>query len=192
MTNSAAAFPARGDPDFPPGCPAIGHADHSHRQLRRRTRGFTLVEAAVVLAITSILAVAAAPSFTRFITAQRIKTSAFDLFSDLVYARSTAIKTSSPVTVAPAAGGWSGGWRITRVDSTGTTVTLRTHALAGGDVAITGSVDQFAYERNGRPLAGTAAVKFTLDDAGGLAAIDARCIQIGNSGRPSSLLGLCS
>jgi prepilin-type N-terminal cleavage/methylation domain-containing protein len=71
----------------------------------RRLRGFTLVELMVVVAIAAILALIAAPSFTETINRTRRKTYANQLFEDLAFARSEAIKRGVPVTVCPSTDG---------------------------------------------------------------------------------------
>ncbi|AXI01517.1 pilus assembly FimT family protein [Aquirhabdus parva] len=58
---------------------------------RRSSRGFTLVELIVTIAIVAILAAIAAPSFTQIIANQRIKSAAYELAQTLQYARSQAV-----------------------------------------------------------------------------------------------------
>ena len=78
-----------------------------------RDRGFTLMEALVVLSIVAIvLAIGAAQPVLpdRIMNA---RSASFDLVGDLALARSEAIKRNQPVTVAPlVTGNWSQGWRI--------------------------------------------------------------------------------
>ena len=86
----------------------------------RRLRGFTLVELMVVVAIAAILALMAAPSFTETINRTRRKTYANQLYEDLAFARSEAIKRGVPVTVCPSTDGescvarlsWVTGWIV--------------------------------------------------------------------------------
>lgn len=67
--------------------------------LSHSTRGFTIVELMVVIAIMAILAVLAAPSFNSFIQKQRIKSAAFDFAQTLQTARSNAILSRRSVDV---------------------------------------------------------------------------------------------
>jgi type IV fimbrial biogenesis protein FimT len=158
---------------------------------RRPASGFTLIELMIVLIIVAILAALAGPSFRDFIISQRIKTTSFDLFADLNYARSEAVRTNSEVIIARAGSSWTGGWSVTWVDPSNTNRTLRSHPALDGTITITGNLSQVKFERNGRPVAGTAAATFTLDDAAGKWSIKARCITLDTSGRPNIVVGAC-
>lgn len=68
-------------------------------------RGFTLMELVITLAIASILAVAAAPSFQNFVLENRLTTQMNELVADLAFARSEAIKRGRSVTVCVRDGG---------------------------------------------------------------------------------------
>ncbi len=71
----------------------------SRSSLPQSTRGFTLVELMVVIAIVAILATLAAPSFNTFIAKQRIRSAAYDLAQTFQTARSNAILTRRAVDV---------------------------------------------------------------------------------------------
>jgi len=157
-----------------------------------RQAGFTLVEMATTFAIFAILTAAGAPSFRDFAISQRVKSTSFDIYGDLVYARSEAIKANSEVVLARATGGWKNGWTITWVDTSGSTRTLRTHSALDNSLALAGSLDSVRFERNGRLLLGTPAVKFTIDDSGGKDSIPARCIVLDPGGMPQTLMGACA
>jgi type IV fimbrial biogenesis protein FimT len=159
---------------------------------RSSGHGFTLIELMIVIVILAVLATLAGPSFRDFIIVQRIKTTAFDLFADLTYARSEAIRTNSEVVIAKTGSTWTGGWSVTWVDAGGTNRTLRTHAALDGTMTIVGTLNQIKFERNGRPLAGTLTAKFTLDDTAGKTSIQARCIIVDPSGRPNTTVGACA
>src|SRR5215468_6280127 len=57
-----------------------------------RQRGFTVVELITVIALAAIFAALAGPPFRDFIIQQRIRNAAYDLMSDITYARSEAVK----------------------------------------------------------------------------------------------------
>lgn len=61
-------------------------------------RGFTLIEAIVALAIVTIIAAMAVPSFSAMLAKRRISASAHTLYSVLQEARSVAINESTAVT----------------------------------------------------------------------------------------------
>ena len=87
--------------------------------MRQVTRGFTLVELMITLAILTILLGIALPSFQSMIASQKIKTAAADLQSSLLLARSEALKRNANVTLAPAATGqWNRGWTLSALATT--------------------------------------------------------------------------
>lgn len=64
---------------------------------RRTTKGFTLVEMMVVIAVLGILLTIAIPSYTAFIDRQRVKRAADTIQAFLVNAKSEAVKRNATV-----------------------------------------------------------------------------------------------
>lgn len=67
----------------------------------RRSRGFTLVELAVTLAVIAIVVTLAIPAFTSLINGNRLTAQANELVADIQTARSEAVKRNQPVTLCP-------------------------------------------------------------------------------------------
>ena len=86
----------------------------------RATRGFTLVELMIVLAVAAILLGTAVPAFTGLIRSSALASATNDLFAAFLVARSEAVKRNARVAVCKSAngaacaqsGGWEQGWIV--------------------------------------------------------------------------------
>ncbi|MFK8053548.1 MAG: GspH/FimT family pseudopilin [Woeseiaceae bacterium] len=95
-------------------------------RLASRTRGFTLFELMITIAVAAVIAGFAVPSFVNIVRANRIVTDNNELVSALALARSEAIRSGLRTTVCRSAdqatcaanGGWEQGW-IVFTDPTG-------------------------------------------------------------------------
>jgi len=164
----------------------------------RPTRGFTLLELMVTVAVAAILAVIAIPSFTSFIAGQQAKTGAHDLFLDLLYARSEAIKLNDEVYVTATDNDWANGWVVTTIS--GKTYAQCTADLNGcmklqeaiPNVTFAATATSVTYRGNGRIAAGTAPT-FTVCDSKASGSVPKRVVRMGLTGRPGIILdGDCS
>lgn len=149
---------------------------------RRRARGFTITEMMMSIAVLAILVGLAAPGFREIILSQAVKTASFDLFSNLVVARSEAITRNTTVSVTPAGGNWSNGWTITE---SGGEVVRRHDQLAQVLIAGPGAV---TFNGAGRLTTGSTSLSLM---ANGGQASHTRCIDIGLGGRPATKKGAC-
>ena len=76
------------------------------------SRGFTLVELLMGLAILSIVTTTVVPSFSQLLAEQRLRQVSNELRMSLTLARSEAIKRHQTVNVLPAESVWSDGWCV--------------------------------------------------------------------------------
>jgi type IV fimbrial biogenesis protein FimT len=93
---------------------------NNHTSFFVRTRGFTLIELMIVLAVASVLLGAGAPPMASMIRSVQLSSASNDLLAGLHMARSEAIKrngrgvickSADGVTCA-ASGGWEQGWLV--------------------------------------------------------------------------------
>ncbi|MGH8598332.1 MAG: GspH/FimT family pseudopilin [Gammaproteobacteria bacterium] len=93
--------------------------------LRARSRGFTILELMVTVAVGGILSMVVIPELTSFLKNSASRQTSYDLMSSLMIARSEAIKrgsrvvlcrTENPHAPTPSCGGeaknWSTGWLV--------------------------------------------------------------------------------
>lgn len=93
-----------------------------------RTRGFTLIELMIVIAVLGIVSVLAAPSFTSTFARNHLRGAAGEAYADMQFARSEAVQSNGAVVVS-----FSGsGYQVTRATQVVKTVTF------GGGVQVAG------------------------------------------------------
>ena len=149
-----------------------------------RSRGFTLIELMVVVALAALLLGIGVPSFTGFIAGQRVKTAASDFSMAAVFARSEAIKRNADVTVtavSSGADGWKDGWTVA---SGGTPLSIQS-AYSG--LTFSGPSSAITYKSTGRLSAAVSNMTIT-----GQSGSTVRCVSFDLSGLPKSKLGACS
>jgi len=146
--------------------------------------GFTLIELMITIAILAITVSLAAPAFRELLVAQRIRSVAYDMTSDLVLARSEAVKRGQAVTIAPDAGGWTAGWSV-RVPASADLIASR--SASGSGVSFTTSPGTITFDINGRLGTSGTVVRFQISDGG----TRNRCISLDPSGRPKSSIAAC-
>lgn len=155
----------------------------STARARLAATGFTLIELMVVVAIASILAMIAMPSFNEVIEGQRMKGAATDLMIALTRTRSEAITRNTNLTLSPKSSNWANGWQL---PDPATGALIEDHAAVPG-IAITGP-GSVVYQGSGR-IQGGAATSFALS---GSVTSATRCVVVDLSGRPSVKSGACS
>ena len=153
--------------------------------MQARSRGFTLIELMVVVALAALLLGLGVPSFTGFIATQRVKTAASDFAVAAVFARSEAIKRNEDVTVtavSSGAGGWKDGWTVAVAGGT----QLSTQSAYSG-VTFAGPSSAITYKSTGRLSASVTDMRISGHDGSAV-----RCVSFDLSGLPKSKLGACS
>ena len=154
----------------------------------RSERGFTLTELVVVIAILGVMAAFAAPSMSRMMQTQKVRSTSYDLFADLTYARSEAISRGHNVQMRSTSGtaNWINGWEIWDTTSN---VKLRDQSALASGINFTGSAASFTFDRTGRASDN---VDFNIVPTDPAAIADQkRCIHIEPSGRPRTITGAC-
>ncbi len=156
---------------------------------KRKTQGgFTVVEIMVALSVLAILLSLAVPNFSSFSSARQLGTTVFDLHSDLMLARSEALKRNRQVSVEPKGEDWSDGWEVVTEDDE----VLSERTASSQMVAVEeGSVDAVTFNGDGRVtgVAGSLEIGLGLSGAGDE---HARCIKISATGRPATTKVSCA
>lgn len=155
------------------------------RRARRRQLGFTMIELMVVVVILVVVLSAVAPSMRSFIEGQQVKALAFDLTTDLLLARSEALKRNGSVTVTRGAT-WSSGWTTAAAAAPATPISV--HNATAYSVNISADAPAaITFDLYGRVSSPTSDVRITLS-AGGAT----RCVELDVSGRARSSRGACT
>lgn len=155
----------------------------THTTIRQRHAGFTLVELMVTVVVLGLLLSVAVPSFRDLLAAQRLRSAANSLVSDLLLARSEALKRGRNVVLVPVASSWVNGWTI-EVEETDETLGQQ-NALGGGVDVSDDAPSSVVFNRNGRLTGAIAPIELTS------ASNSVRCISMDISGRPKSSSSAC-
>jgi type IV fimbrial biogenesis protein FimT len=148
-------------------------------------RGFTLIEAIIVMSIMAILAGVSTSSFVWLNQTTQIRGAAFDLVADLDFARSEAVKRNDDVVVAPVGGAWGNGWTITA----GAAV-LRQRPALGGQISFAAAPGTLTFDGAGRAsLVNVGNFRICPPNGG---ALSGRTVRIDASGLSRSVKTTCA
>lgn len=151
------------------------------RAVTPRRGGFTLIELMVTLAVAAVLITVGIPGFSAFMANQQTRSASQALFSDLLYARSEAIKRNESVTVARN-GTWTDGWEILDAGAN----QIREHGGLEGIQLDDGNgntpVASVSFDRTGR-LIGGGSPSFAFCVTGNASNVTQRLVTIDLSGR---------
>lgn len=155
-----------------------------NRPARRGEGGFTLIEAMVTIALTAILLAVVVPSFRTFTYSQRVKSSSFDIYATLMFARSEAIKRRADVNVERISGDWNNGWTVWWANpTTGTNETLRRQDVPKG-LSVTSGTGSLTYRLDGHLNSADAGLLLAASDADLADSAGRRCISVDATGLP--------
>ena len=153
-------------------------------------RGFTLVELMTVLAVLGVVAASAVPGLRSFAASQKVKSLSYDMTTDLLLARSEALKRNMTVNMTATDANWASGWTLTAgTENIGT----RNSAVESLSFAASPSVPTvISFDVNGRVSSPGTQLRMTVSVTGGTADSAQRCIQLDLSGRARSVIGACA
>jgi type IV fimbrial biogenesis protein FimT len=152
----------------------------------RQQRGFTLVELLTVVAVMAVVTTLAAPGMRSFGLSQKARTVSHDLVSDLLVARSEALKRNREVTVQPLQGGWTEGWSVNAEE-----LRLVTRQIEAGSLAFDGTPQEIRFNVWGRIAGPATTLRITLGPADPQSDASRRCIDVDPSGYARSTVGAC-
>lgn len=156
----------------------------------RANRGFTLTEALVVLMIIGFIAAIGFPAMTRFLTTQSVRSASYDLFADLIYARSEAIARGVTVSIiGNSSTNFKQGWAI-RENGGGTTI--RTQPARDSAINFTSTVSTVTFDRSGRATSANEVQFNIVPTETTTQDYMKRCIRLDPSGRPRTSEGACA
>lgn len=132
------------------------------------SKGFSLVELVVVIAILGIMTSIALPSFRDVVASTQVSTDASNLQMTFFRARSEAVKRNTSITIDAVGGDWKNGWEISGgIESQGPVKT---------DISGPSSV---VYNANGRVAGGSVSFDISSSETS-----TERCVTISLSGQP--------
>ena len=160
------------------------------RRRRHAAPGFTLVELMTVIAVLGVLMTIAVPGLRTFAVSQKLKSLSYDMTSDLLLARSEALKRNTTVNMVATGTGWASGWTVSAGSEN---ISTRNTLVAALDFAAMPAVPTvITFDAYGRVAVPSSPVRMTISVPGQAGASSKRCIQLDLSGRARATVGACA
>ncbi|MCC6596766.1 MAG: GspH/FimT family pseudopilin, partial [Rhodanobacteraceae bacterium] len=117
-----------------------------------RTRGFTMIELMITVALVAVLAAIAFPSFREFSARMAVTENTNNLIGALNTARTEAVKRGRPAAVIANGGDWSQGWQVVVSKETATGVEATPTSPGATSAACTAYLDNAVVPASTVPL----------------------------------------
>jgi type IV fimbrial biogenesis protein FimT len=151
------------------------------------SRGVTLVELMVTLAVVAIVAAAATPGIRDFISNNQLTTGTNEFIASLSFARSEAVRRADRVSIVAVDAAvtddeWGQGWNIVAMDGT----IIRQFGALSGSVRLDGpnGLGTITFDERGLLIAGGAGITIDICDYRTDPSVFHRQINISATGRP--------
>lgn len=162
----------------------------------RRTRGFTLIELVITVAIVAILAAIALPSFARVIASNRVAAGVNEFISAVNLARTEAIRRGQPAGVCASdngstcSGNWDDGYLVYYISSASTSVPVpvREGKFSDKDSVSSGTDTNIQFSNRGSTGSQARVLYKPLDEK---YEDLQRCLNVASTGSVSSKQGEC-
>lgn len=146
-----------------------------------------MFELMFVLVVLGVMALLLAPGMREYLIAQRVRALANDLASDLMLARSEALKRNATAQLVPQGIGPEAGWIV----SAGNLVLSWRGAVANG-VVVDGAAPTIMFNASGRMRLPATQLRMTVRPRDGPTAGTSRCVELDLSGRVRTYGGVCA
>ena len=153
-------------------------------------RGFTLVELMTVLAVLGVVAASSVSGLRSFAASQKVKSLSHDMTTDLLLARSEALKRNVSVNMTATNANWASGWTLTAGTENISTRNSANESLSFAASPLVPTV--ITFDVNGRVSAPSTQLRMTVSVTGAPADSARRCVQLDLSGRARSTTGACA